>query len=187
VVTLRLFDRDRQPPDWTDIIRPGQYVAFSKTIDTGGSCDQDGQPFASPDDVTCLIFNGLAEARAFCEEQVTRAPAVRFEIFDSAGRREPPLLVIVDPSRIATLEGNPRGIRVRKWWAWTLIVGAVPLFWYDYQHDEGMLIFPTVLGINMVIIAARLMQLNGAYVHAERLRQKRLGEHSSTARVERRG
>jgi len=41
-----------------------------------------------------------------------------------------------------------------------------------------MLIFPTVLGINMVIIAARLMQLNGAYAHAERLRQKRLAEHS---------
>jgi len=178
VVTLRLFDRDRQPPDWTEIIRPGQYAAFSKTIDTGGSCDRDGRPFASADDVTCLIFDDLAEARAFCEEQVTRAPGVRFEIFDSAGRRDPPLLVIVHPSRIAALEGNPRGIRLRKWAAYALLVGAVPLYWYDFQHDEGMLIFPTVLGINLVIIAARLLQLNGAYVQAERLRQKRLVEQS---------
>jgi hypothetical protein len=179
VLTLRLFDRDRQPPDWTEIIRPGQYVAFSKVIDTGGSCDQDGRPFASAADATCLLFDSLTEARGFCEEQVTRAPAVRFEIFDSAGRRDPPLLVIVHPSRIAALEGNPRGMRVRKWAASLLLVGAVPLFWYDYQHDQGMLIFPTVLGINMVIIAARLMQLNGAYAHAERLRQKRLAEHSA--------
>jgi len=176
VVTLRLFDRDRHPPDWTEIIRPGQYVAFSKRVDAGGSCDQDGRPFASAADVTCLIFDDLAEARAFCEEQVTRAAAVRFEIFDSAGRRDPPLLVIVHPSRIAALDGNPRGIRVRRWAAYALLVGAVPLFWYDYQHDEGMLIFPTVLGINMVVIATRLLQLNGAYVHAERLRQKRLAE-----------
>jgi hypothetical protein len=181
VLTLRLFDRDRQPPDWTEIIRPGQYVAFSKTIDTGGSCDQDGRPFASAADATCLLFNDLTEARAFCEEQVTRVPAVRFEIFDSAGRRDPPLLVIVHRSRIAALEGNPRGIRVRKWAAYALLASAVPLFWYDYQHDQGMLIFPTVLGINMVIIAARLMQFNSAYVQAERLRQKRLEEHSAAA------
>ena len=178
MVTLRLFDRVRQPPDWTEIIRPGQYVAFSKTIDTGGSCDQDGRPFASTADATCLLFDDLTEARAFCEEQVTRVPAVRFEVFDSAGRRDPPLLVIVHPSRIAALEGNPRGIRVRKWAAYALLAGAVPLFWYDYQHDQGMLIFPTVLGINMVIIAARLMQFNSAYVQAESLRQKRLEEHS---------
>ena len=178
MLTLRLFDRDRQPPDWTEIIRPGRYVAFSKTIDTGGSCDQDGRPFASAADATCLLFDGLTEARGFCVEQVTRAPAVRFEIFDSAGRRDPPLLVIVHPSRIAALEGNPRGMRVRKWAASALLAGAVPLCWYDYQHDQGMLIFPTVLGINMLIVAARLMQLNGAYAHAERLRQKRLAEHS---------
>ena len=181
MLTLRLFDPDRQPPDWTEIIRPGQYVAFSKTIDTGGSCDQDGRAFASVADATCLLFDGLAEARGFCEEQVIRAPVVRFEIFDSAGRRDPPLLVIVHPSRIAALEGNPRGIRVRKWTAYALLVAAVPLFWFDYRHDEGMLIFPTVLGINMVIIAARLVQLNGAYVQAERLRQKRLAEHSKEA------
>jgi hypothetical protein len=70
---------------------------------------------------------------------------------------------------------------VRKWAAYALLASAVPLFWYDYQHDQGMLIFPTVLGINMVIIAARLMQFNSAYVQAERLRQKRLEEHSGAA------
>ena len=187
MLTLRLFDRDRQPPDWTEIIRPGQYVAFSKTVDSGGSCDQGGRPFPTAADVTCLLFDSLTEAREFCEDQVTRAPAVRFEIFDSAGRRDPPLLVIVHPSQIAALEGNPRGMRVRKWAASALGVGAVPLFWYDYQHDQGMLIFPTVLGINMVIVAARLMQLNGAYAHAERQRQKRLAEHSGKQEIKRSG
>ena len=78
-------------------------------------------------------------------------------------------------------------MRVRKWAASALLVGAVPLFWYDYQHDQGMLIFPTVVGINMLIVAARLMQLNGAYAHAERLRQKRLAEHSGKQEIKRSG
>ena len=42
---LRLYDPDRRPSSWTEIIGPGQFVAFSKTVDTGGSCDSEGRPF----------------------------------------------------------------------------------------------------------------------------------------------
>src|SRR4029079_3266606 len=82
-VSIRLFDPDRRPPGWMEIVRPGQYVAFSKTVDTGGSCDPDGVPFADVGQAACLIFKSLDDARTFCEGQVARAPAVRFEIFDS--------------------------------------------------------------------------------------------------------
>jgi hypothetical protein len=95
VVPLRLFDPDRRPTSWTEIVQAGQYVAFSKTIDPGASCDIDGRPFASAEDATCLIFDRLEAARGFCEEQVVRVPRVRFEIFDSTGRANAPLLVIV--------------------------------------------------------------------------------------------
>jgi hypothetical protein len=177
VVPVRLFDPGRRPTSWTEIVHPGQYVVFSKTIDTGASCDAEGQPFASVEDATCLIFDGLKAARAFCEEQVVQAPRVRFDIFDSTGRANAPLLVIVHPSRAAKLEGNPRGIRVRTRAAVALMTVAAALFWYDYQHDKGVLIFPTIIGINLVVVAARLIQLNGSYAHAERHRQQRLAEH----------
>lgn len=162
-------------------------MAFSKTIDTGAPCDRDGQLFASVEDATCLLFDGLTEARAFCEEQVGRAPMVRFEIFDSTGRTHAPLLVIVHPSRAARLEGNPRGIRVRRRAAVAMMFVAVALFWYDYQHDQGVMIFPTIVGINLIVVAARLIQLNASYAHAERQRRQRLAEHSRAPGIEERG
>ena len=177
MIELRLFDPTREPHTWTEIIQPGQYAAFAKRAETGGTCDYRGQPFAAVESTTCLIFDTLEAARAFAAEQVVRVPDVRFEIFDSAGRAEGPLLVIVHPARAAALEGNPRGMRIRAWAAAALVAGSVALFWYDYQHDKGVMIFPTIVGINLIVIAARLIQLNASYAHAERQRRQRLAEH----------
>ena len=188
VSTLRLFDPDRRPTSWTDIIQPGQYVAFSQLLETGASCDAQGHPFDSVEDVTCLLFDGLDEARAVCEEQVQRAPQIRFEIFDFTGRGSGPLIVITHPSRTASLEGNPRGIRLRYGAAIGFLIAAVALFWYDYRNGRGILIFPTVIGCNLVVAAARLIQLNVSYAHSERQRQQRLAEHVKAARgVQKRG
>lgn len=179
---LRLYDPGRRPSSWMDIIRPGQFVAFSKFIDGGGSCDADGRPFAAADAATCLVFERLAEARSSCEARVMDAPAVRFEIFDSAGRTNPPILIVVHPSRASTLDANPRGMRIRKVAAIALAVGAFPLFWFDYTASDGRLIFPTVIGINMLLIAARLIQLNASYADAERRRAARLTEAGDDGR-----
>jgi hypothetical protein len=178
MIALRLFDPSRHPANWTEIIRPGQYAAFSKRVATGAPCDASGDLFATTDDATCLLFDTLEDARRFCEAQVVRAPDVRFEIFDSTGRAEGPLLVIVHPSRQGSLEDNRRGMRVRAWAATGLLAGSGALFWYDYQHDQGMLIFPTALGVNLVVVAARLFQLNASYAHAARARAKRVLDHT---------
>jgi hypothetical protein len=172
-----LYDPSRRPPDWTAVVRPGQYVAFSKTCDSGASCDAGGQPFASPAAATCLLFDDLTKAQAFCREQVLRAPAVRFEIFDSTGRSNPSLLVVVHPSRVPALDGNPRGMRARTVAAAALAAGSVPLFWYDYTR-EGLVILPTIVAMNMLLVAARLIQLNSSYAHAERERRQRLAAHT---------
>jgi len=187
VIELRLFDSARHPPSWTDIIQPGQFAAFSKRADSGASCDHRGQPFDSVEMATCLIFDALESARSFCAEQVLRVPDVRLEIFDAAGRADGPLLVIVHPDRMAALEGNPRGVRIRTWTAAALVAGSVALFWYDYQHDRGMLIFPTALGVNLILVAARLLQLNGSYAYAARERQRRLDAHTRANSVTRLG
>jgi hypothetical protein len=57
-----------------------------------------------------------------------------------------------------------------------LAAGSLPLFWYDWTR-RGVLILPTVVGINMLIASARLLQLNLAVNTAERQRQERLARH----------
>ena len=175
--SVRVYDPDRRPSHWTDLIRPGQYAAFAKIIETSAPCDADGRPFASAADATCLIFDGFDEAESFCARQVLRAPGIRFDVFDSAGRLNPPLLMVVHPDRIASLEGNPRGMRSRRIIAAVLTAAAIPLMWYDYWSSRGRLIFPTVIAINLLVVAARLVQLNRSYAHAAQERQRRVDEH----------
>jgi hypothetical protein len=177
MIQLRLYDRARTPRSWTEIIRPGQFAAFAKTVDTGAPCDADGRPFATVEDASCLMFDGLPDAESFCREQVKRAAHVCFDIFDSTGRAQAPLLVIVHPSKQEQLEGNPRGTRLRTQGAIVLLVVAAVSFWYDFRHGPGVQIFPTLLGMNLVVVAARLLQLNGSYAHAERVRKERLAEY----------
>lgn len=181
--SLRIYDPARRPPNWTDIIRPGQFVAFSKNINTGAPCDAEGRPFGSPDRVTCMMFESLAEAEAFCRDRVLRVPTLRLDVFDSAGRALPPLLTVVHPSRVASLDGNPRAARINMWGAMVLAAAAPVLFWLDWWKYDGRLILPTILGINMLLIAARLIQLNGAYASAERSRRERLEKGDTQRRA----
>jgi hypothetical protein len=182
VIELKLHDPDRNPPSWTEILRPGQYVAFAKTADTGATCDSDGRTFQEVEAATCLVFDTLAEAETFCRRKVGLASNVRIEIFDSTGRANSPLLVIVHPSKAARLEGNPRGMQLRTWSATILLAVAGLSFWYDFARGASAGFFPTLIGINLVVVAARLFQLNKSYQHAERVRQERLAEHESAAR-----
>jgi hypothetical protein len=184
MVELRLYDRSRMPNSWTEIIRPGQFVAFAKMFETGAPCNADGRPFVAVEETSCLLFDGLSEAEAFCRAQVNRAPDVRFEIFDSTGRAQPPLFVIVHPSKTAQLEGNPRGRRLRAWAAVLLFVVAAVSFWYNFRHGPSFQIFPTLLGINLVVVALRLLQLNASYAHAERVRKTRLARYERTTRAQ---
>lgn len=174
---VRVYDPERRPANWTDIIRAGQFVAFGKDLDTDAPCDHTGASFPSTNAVTCAIFESLDEAALFCRESVLRAPTARFDLYDAAGRTLPPLLTIVHPSRVATLDGNPRTARRNRILAVTLLAAAPILFWFDWAKHDGLLILPTVLGVNLIIIAARLMQLNGAHATAERSRRARLARH----------
>jgi hypothetical protein len=178
VQVLRLFDPDRRPQNWTEIIRAGQVAVFSKNADTGTPCDAEGQPFVSDAEICCLIFDRLDEARRSCEERVEQVPYVRFEIFDAAGRTNPPLLTVVSPSRAHLLADSPRAMRIRRWVAIAMFAAAPPLFWIDYDRG-GLLILPTFLGLNLIIIAARLLFMNVSSREVERRRQERLARHEA--------
>jgi hypothetical protein len=175
VQVLKLYDPRRSPASWTEIIRPGQFVAFAKDADSELPCDAEGQP-VEVTEANCMVFDGFEEARRFCEERAGRFPHLCFEIFDDAGRTKPPLLVVVSPGREHALKGDPRSLRRRRLIAILLLLGALPLFWWDWR-TSGTLIVPTLLGINMIVIAARLLHLNLTIREVERTRKERLERH----------
>src|SRR6185436_2130327 len=169
---LRLYDPARRPPDWTDIIRSDQFAVFAKRTASGASCDAEGELFAYPEAASCLVFDDFADAKRFCEAGVSGMPDLRFEIFEGAGRTRPPLVVVVHPSRANTLTANPRAMRWRAIAAVLLVAAALPLVWFDYQR-RGLLVLPTVLAINMILLAFRLLHMNMTIREVERARRAR--------------
>jgi hypothetical protein len=145
------------------MIRPGQFVAF-----------------ASPSAGTCVLFDSIDEARAFCEAGVLAAPATRFDVFDADGRVNPPLLTIVHPSRAQRLDSHPRMVHKRRVIAWALIAGGALLLIYTYwKFADIRAIFPGVVGINMVLAGGRLLWFNLAVRETEHARSERLARVDS--------
>ena len=158
-----------------DLIREGQLVVFAKDVESGQPCDGRGQPFGDPEAVTCLVFDNLAEARAFCDAAVRQSPSTRYDVFDAGGRTRPPLLTVVHPSHLASLDSDPGGMRRRRVIAWALIAGGVPVIAYAYYFEEGVaMILPAFIGINMIIAGGRLLWFNLGIRETERDRQERL-------------
>jgi hypothetical protein len=160
---LRIYDASRRPASWAEIVRPGQFVAF-----------------ATPSDGTCVLFDSLDEARAFCEAGVLAAPEKRFDVFDAEGRASPPLLTIVHPSRAQGLDSHPGMLRRRRVIAWALIAGGALVLIYTYwKFDDIRAIVPGVIGINMLLAGGRLLWFNLAVRETERARGERLARVDS--------
>lgn len=180
VRTVRLYDASRRPHDWMEIIEPGQYAVFASLLDGGAPAGTDGI-LTTHEAATCVIVDSPAEAEALCRHCVERQPAVRFDIFDSAGRGRPPLLTVVHPSRESSLEGHVSSRRRNVVIAGVLMAAAPVLFWIDWRSD-GLLIYPTLAGFNALLFAGRLLQLNAAAISAERARAERavVARHSAS-------
>src|SRR6476659_8607147 len=174
---IRLYDPARVPENWRDIIRPGQFAAFAADVVSGAACDDEGEPFASSDAVTCLIFDSLQEAETLCRERVARHPQLRFDIFDAAGRTQPPIITVVHESRSERLEGNRGSRRLSNVFAACLLALAPVLIWFDWSRHDGLLIVPTVVAINCIVFAARIVFLNLTYVSIERAGRQRLAKY----------
>jgi hypothetical protein len=62
---VRLYDREREPQGWLQIIRPTEFAALATLADSRVVCDADGVP-TSIEDANCVIFETLPDAEAFC-------------------------------------------------------------------------------------------------------------------------
>jgi hypothetical protein len=163
VQELRIHDPDRRPASWAEIIRPGQFVAF-----------------ATPSDGSCVLFDSLDEARAYCDAGVLAAPHTRFDVFDAGGRAYPPLLTIVHPARAQGLDSHPRMQHKRRVIAWVLIISGVLLLGYTYwRFADIRAIVPGVIGINLVLAGGRLLWFNLAVRETERARDTRVASVDS--------
>ena len=160
---IRIHDAARKPASWTEIIRPGQFVAF-----------------ATPSDGTCILFHSLAEARAHCLAAVQAAPAMQFDVFDADGRANPPLLTIVHPSRESALDTHPRAHRKRRVIGWALIAAGIPTIIYACSIPADIrVIFPGFMGINLLIAGGRFLLFNLSARETERAREARVASVES--------
>jgi hypothetical protein len=174
---IRLHDPGRRPVSWTEIVRPEELAVFAKHVESGATLDADGNPFARPSEATCLVFDSLAEAESFCRERIARHPFLRFEIFEGHARTAPPLVVLVgDPYR-RKLPADEWAMRMRSRAATALLVGALPLVWFDWWASGGVFVLPTLIALNMIVVAARLFHLNLGARSAEKARQARVARY----------
>lgn len=169
------------------MVHAGQFIAFAKRLDSDLPCNGDGEPFADPAAATCLVFDGFDEARRWTDAAARRLDRVRFDVFDHQGRINPPLLTVVHPSRRESLEGSARALRRQARLAAACVAVGVPLMVYAYSiSSERDPILPGFIGLNLVLIALRLLWMNLASREIERARLARVarvagaGEPSAT-------
>ena len=178
---IRLYDPRRDPRNWIDLMRPSDCAVFLKNRATSTACGPDGQPYATPNDVTCIVFPKLENARLFCEAKVQELPHVRCEIYDAEGLAHPPLLVILHKDFQNQDDAGSVWSRRRKLIAGLLILAAVPLLWRGVRDSSSsdVLIF---LAINCVVAALRFLYWDFGMKQKEKGRRQRIETHR---RVER--
>ena len=151
-----LHDRTRVPPNWTDLIRPGQYAVFLSDVQSSAQVTTDGLPLPSASEYFCLIFDTLPAAETYCQQAV-QSFRLKCEVFDSAGRVNAPVAVFVNPEFAHTLDTEASARRLVRWGFAALAISP-PLFWYAWKHGAGIVWWPILLGINAVFAGLRLIQ-----------------------------
>ena len=177
-VEIRLYDPSRTPPDWTDVMAPGQCAVLFTRRESSLPLSPAGQPFARRDEATCLLFDRLAAAQQYCEAKVLEIPYVVCEILDCDGRAQPPLMVILHPDHRDSDDSSAAWTRRRKLIAVALLLAAGPLIWLDFHH-RNTLILPTFVGFNCILLAMRLFYWHFGLRHRESERLKRVAAHQA--------
>ncbi|MDT8067630.1 MAG: hypothetical protein ROO76_05620 [Terriglobia bacterium] len=152
---VTLYDPRRCPKHWVELLHAGQFAVLLLDVRTSVNVNCEGLPVPQPAEQSCYIFESLDEAKQFCRELVQRIEHVRCEIYDERGKAIEPLYTIVNKKhehRTITRKG-----------ARLLLLGgvlapmvAIPLFWYDWLAG-GERIWPTIVGINLVVLGLRLL------------------------------
>jgi hypothetical protein len=150
-----LYDPRRVPKDWVSLLRPGQFAVLLLDLATCVIVDQQGVPVANRAAENCFVFDSLDGAKQFCQELVERVEHVRCEIYDERGKAVEPLYTIVNKRHASQLMSKRHPRLLITGGILSFVLG-IPLFWLDWL-DGGAKIWPTLLGINLVVLAIRLI------------------------------
>lgn len=181
---VALYDPNRKPASWMEVIQPTQYAVFVSDAETGVELTGDGHyldpemtdprmtdPGMTDPGMTrsCLIFDSLEETEQFCRAKIAGIPNLRCEVFDSHGRANPPVATFVSQRYEDKLESPAKARRMMRW-AFLLIAGSFPLFWYTWKtRGEGWL--AAFFGMQLAFAGLRL--LHWGYSMKEELRYRK--------------
>ena len=171
---ILLYDDRRRPRSWTEIVQPGQCAVFLRDDQLRVAVGRDGKPRDS-NTATCILFDAVDDAERYCRALVAENPRISCQVLDAGGPVNPPLLVVKRDH--AGGDEEPRGwmARHRKLVIVLLIASALPLFWLDWRHPAELVL--TIIGINLVVAALRLLLWELTARSNERQRLARLEDH----------
>ena len=151
-----LYDPNRVPPDWMALICPGQYAAFLTDVESSAPVRPDGSPIKSAADHYCSLFDSLSEAENYGRLAVERVPRLRCEVFDSEGRVNAPVAVLVNPEYEHKIDTEARAERLVRWGV-VLSATALAFFAYAWWAGFSKVWWPVLVGINLFFAGLRLV------------------------------
>ncbi|MBI3476642.1 MAG: hypothetical protein HY010_12995 [Acidobacteria bacterium] len=167
---VALYDPNREPASWMEMIQPTQYAVFLCDTENRTELTSDGHSLGPGMTRSCLIFDSLDEAEQYCRRTIADIPRLRCDVFDSRGRVNPPVATFVDPQFEGSLDSEAKATRMIRW-ACLLIAASLPLFWYTWRtRGEGWV--GAFFGVQFVFVALRL--LHWGYSMKEELRNRKV-------------
>ncbi len=144
-----LYDPDRRPQNWSDLLHEGQYAVFHSDIATDVARTSAGRYLQPGEMGTCMLFDSLAEAEEYCKAKVESIPRLRCDIYDHTGKSRPPLLTYVNKTHV-------KSSKKRVYWGWVLVAGSVVCFWLEWYRGAAKGLF-LIIGLNMLFAGLRLV------------------------------
>ncbi len=160
----KLYDPDRAPAHWSEVILPGEYCVFILDAETRTPRDAEGRPF-SPGSEAVAICGGLEEAVDLAESIVNRHPELCGQIYDRHGKSDEPLRTVYEPSVRGRYEGRPYARR-ETLRGLTLMSGGAVLVLIDVRHDLTWM-WGYIIGAKLALIGGAFLVrgLIGLYGH----------------------
>lgn len=173
---LKLYDPARNPPNWMQIIQPGEFAVFHRDVTSGAMADSAGRPTAQGGEA-CVLFPSFEAAETYCRSQVLQAPSLRCEIFDSAGKARPPLCIVVNPVLEKNLEVTAASARNKLALGAALCASSLVFFYLDYRiGGAGSWFILTLIGINLAVGGFRVILWGLGVREQLKAQQKRRAE-----------
>ena len=173
---IKIYDDTRDARFWYQLMKPTECAVLLTFQNTTTPLSPDGARYSNSNNATCILFERFEDARKFCELKVQQYPFMHCEIFDSAGRAKPPLLIVMHPSLEKRDEGSDSSKHKRRIIAFCLVLSACVLFWIDWRV-KGVWVVPTFLGINMILAALRILHFNLWSSNNDEEREERVIAH----------